>query len=53
MWKTHVGAFMTVEKEATEEKRKPAVASVMYPPYRGTGMQKSTLASSQQQNADL
>lgn len=53
MWKTHVGAFMMVEKEATEEKMKPAVASVMYPAYRGTGMQKRTLASNQQQNADL
>lgn len=53
MWKTHVGAFMMVEKEATEEKMKAAVASVMYPAYRSTGMQKRTLASNQQQNADL
>lgn len=48
-----MGASMTVEKEATEEKRKVAVASIMYPAYRTTGMLRRTLASNQQQNADL
>lgn len=53
MWKTQTGASMTVEKEATEEKTKVAVASIMYPAYRTTGMLRRTLASNQQQNADL
>lgn len=53
MWKTQMGASMMVEKEATEEKRKVAVASIMYPAYRTTGMLRRTLASNQQQKADL
>lgn len=53
MWKTQMGACMTVEKEATEEKTKVAVASIMHPAYRTTGMLRRTLASSQQQKADL
>lgn len=53
MEKTHCGTFMTVEKEAMEKKMKAAVANIMYPAYRMTGMQKRMLASSQQQNAVL
>lgn len=53
MWKTQMGASMTAEKEATEEKTKVAVASIMHPAYRTTAMLRRTLASSQQQNADL
>lgn len=53
MENTHCGAFMMVEKEATEKKMNAAVASTMYPAYRTTGMQKRMFASNQQQNADL
>lgn len=53
MWKTHCGAFMAVEKEATEERMKAAAASRAYPAYRSTGMLRRTLASNQQQKADL
>lgn len=51
--KTHCGAFMIVEKEAMEKKIKAAVAIIMYPAYRMTGMEKRILASIQQQNAVL
>lgn len=44
---------MTVEKEATEKKMKAAVASIMYPAYRTTGMLRRMLPSNQQQKADL
>lgn len=44
---------MAVEKEATEERMKAAAASSMYPAYRTTGMLRRTLASNQQQKADL
>lgn len=53
MEKTHCGTFMMVEKEAMEKKMKAAVANIMYPAYRMTGMQKRMLASNQQQNAVL
>ena len=53
MEKMHCGAFLMVEKEAVERKRKAAVASIMYPAYRTTGRQKRMLVSSQQQNAVL
>lgn len=44
---------MTVEKDTMEEKTKAAVAIIMYPAYRMTGMEKRMLASTQQQNAVL
>lgn len=44
---------MVVEKAAMEQKMKAAVASIMYPAYRMTGMQRRMLASSQQKNAVL
>ncbi len=53
MEKIHCGTFMMVEKEAMAKKMKAAVAIIMYPAYRMTGMQKRMLASSQQQNAVL
>lgn len=53
MLKTHGGAFMAAEKEAADKKTKAAVASIMYPAYSTTGMLRRTLASNQQQNADL
>ncbi len=53
MEKMHCGTFMMVEKEAMEKKMKAAVASIMYPAYKMTGMEKRILASSQQQNAVL
>lgn len=51
MEKTHCGAFMMVEKEAMAKKMKAAVAIIMYPAYRMTGMERRILASIQQQNA--
>lgn len=53
MENTHCGTFMVVEKAAMEQKMKAAVASIMYPAYRMTGMQRRMLASSQQKNAVL
>lgn len=53
MEKTQGGAFMMVENEAMEKKMKAAVAHIMYPAYKMTGMEKRILASSQQQNAVL
>lgn len=44
---------MMVEKEAMEKKMNAAVAHIMYPAYKRTGMEKRILASSQQQNAVL
>lgn len=44
---------MAVEKEAAEKKMKAAVASIMYPAYRTTGMLRRMLPSNQQQKADL
>lgn len=53
MEKIHCGTFMIVEKEAMEKKMNAAVASIMYPAYRMTGMENRILASIQQQNAVL
>lgn len=44
---------MMVEKEAMEKKMKAAVAIIVYPAYRITGMEKRMLETIQKQNAVL
>lgn len=53
MEKTQRGAEKEAQKEATEQRMKVAVASIMHPACRTTGMLRRMLASNQQQNADL
>lgn len=51
--KLHCGMLYIVEKEAKEKKIKAAVASIMKPAYRMTGIEKRMLATIQQQKAVL